>query len=245
MKFRAITISFAIAIAGTAFAGDADPQKAFRHSLNIGVAFTDGNSETMQVNAGLISEGEREGLGSIRAGAEANYAESRTDDDRETTVENARAFAQARKTLTPRTFVSLDLGALRDEIAQIDYRATVAPGLGAYVTKTPRLSLSIDVGPAYVWEKVAGETDDYAAVRFGERVTWAMSDTARLWQSAEYLPKADDWSDFILNAELGVEAALSSRLNLRVALQNRYDSSPGEDLEKNDISLIAGLGLIF
>lgn len=244
MKFMAITVSMAL-LAGAAFAGEGERQKDFRHTLNIGVALTDGNSETTQVNAALISEGEREGLGSIRAGAEVNYAESRTDDGRETTVENARAFTQARKTLSPRTFVSLDLSALRDEIAEIDYRAIVAPGLGSYLIKTPRVTLSIDVGPAYLWEKVAGETDDYAAVRFGERLTFAISETARLWQSAEYIPKADDWSDSILNAELGVEAALTSRMNLRVVLQNRYDNSPAEGLEKNDTSLIAGLGLTF
>ena len=105
--------------------------------------------------------------------------------------------------------------------------------------------MSLDAGPAYIWEDVAGVTDDYVAMRFGQRLEHAFSETANAWQSAEYIPKADDFEDFLLNLEVGAEAALSSRLNLRVVLQNKHDSTPGESLKKNDLVLIGGLSLSF
>jgi len=226
-------------------------QGAFATKLSVGATMTDGNSETMQANASLATEGEKEGLGSVRAGVEANYGETTvtadeagvTTENTDTTIENVRIFSGARKTITPRTFASIDASVLYDDIAQIDYRATVAPGLGVYVVKNESTSLSVDAGPAFIWEEVAGVADDYLAVRFGERVDHAFSKTAKAWQSAEYLPKADDFGDYLLNVEVGAEAAMNSKLNLRLVLQNKHDSTPGEGLEKNDLVLIGGISL--
>ena len=36
-----------------------------------------------------------------------------------------------------------------------------------------------------------------------------------------------------------------ARLNLRLALQNRYDSRPAPELRENDVALLAGLGVTF
>src|SRR6056297_2323955 len=58
-------------------------------------------------------------------GFDANYGESTVDDSKETTVENARLFAGARKTMTERSFWSLNGEYLYDDIADIDYRATL------------------------------------------------------------------------------------------------------------------------
>ena len=216
---------------------------AFKTTLSGGVTLTDGNSETMQANAALLTEGEKEGLGSVRAGVEANYGETTVDEESDTTVNNARAFANAKKTLSPRTFGSVDASILQDDIADIDYRATVGPGLGAYLVKNAKTAFSVEAGPSYIWERVAGENDDYLALRFGERIDQVLSATSKAWQSAEYLPKADDFEDYLLNAEVGIEAAVNARISLRFVLQDKYDSTPAEGREKNDLTLIAGVGV--
>ena len=118
-------------------------QAGFQTSLNIGVTLTDGNSETLQTHAALVTEGEREGLGSLRAGVEGRYGESTIDGDTETTVETAGAFGGLKKTLSPKTYASLDAAALYDDIAEIDYRVVVSPGLGLYLVKEEDLSLSV------------------------------------------------------------------------------------------------------
>lgn len=218
---------------------------AFKNTFSAGLSLTDGNSETLQANATLLTEGEKEGLGSVRAGVEANYGESTVASNKQTTVENVRVFANAKKTVSPRTFAALNGEALYDSIAMIDYRVTLGPGFGVFLVKNGQTSFSIEAGPSYIWEKVAGVKDDYLALRCAERVEHAFSKTAKVWQSFEYLPRLDDFGDYLMTAEVGAEAALNARLNLRIVLQNKYDSTPGAGLEKNDLALIAGISVSF
>lgn len=216
---------------------------SFTNKLSAGITLTDGNSKTLQANASFITEGEKAELGSIRAGIEANYGEATVKDEKDTTVNNARAFANAKKKITPRTFGYLDASILRDDIAEIDYRLAVGPGLGVYLVKNEKMSFSVETGPSYITEKVDGASCDYLALRIAERIDFALSTTAKIWQSAEYLPKPDDFDDYLMNAELGIEATMTTRLNLRLVLQDKYDNVPAAGLKQNDLALIAGISL--
>lgn len=228
-----------IMVAGTVYGAD-----AFDSSLVFGVTLTDGNSETLLANAALLTKGGDEAQASLRAGVEANYGESKTDGQTDTTVENAKAFAHTRKTLSKRTFTYLGAVAIYDDIAEIDYRSTAGPGIGLYFIKTDVTELSLEAGPAYVWEKVAGVRDDYPVLRVEQRFEHALSETARIWQSVEYLPETEDLADnYLINAELGAEAAMNARVKLRLVLQNEYESIPAAGLEKNDLTLISGISV--
>lgn len=229
---------------------------AFKTSLNAGLTMTDGNSDTLAANLALITEGEKAGLGSVIAGIEGNYGESTlsqstTDEatgettvteESEKTVENAKAYANVKKTLSPMTFASLDGSVLYDDIALIDYRALLTPGLGAYLVKNEKRTLALEAGPSYVWEKVDGLSDDYLALRVAERYTCQATETAKLVQTFEYVPEIEDFDNYLLTFEIGLEVAINSHLNLRIVLQDTYDNTPAQDTERNDLSLIAGLG---
>jgi len=240
----------ALAVAGSASAAEKKAAKAeeavkkdgFTTALNAGLTMTDGNSETMAANASLVTEGVKEGLGSMIAGIEGNYGENTVDGVETKTIENVKASANAKKTLSERTFAYLDGSVLTDDIADIDYRATLGPGLGAYLVKNDKRTLSLEAGPSYVWEKVAGATDDYLALRFAERYTCQATKTAKLVQSLEYMPEAEDFDNYLLTGEIGIEAAINDHLSLRVVLQDKYDNTPAAGAERNDVSLIAGLG---
>ena len=245
-------VLMALSLAGTALAAekkvaaDKSEQAArngFATTLSAGLTLTDGNSETLAANAVLKTEGEKEGLGSILAGVEANYGESTVDEVKDTTVENAKAYVNVKKTLSPRTFASLDGSVLYDDVALIDYRATVGPGLGIYLVKNEKRTLTLEAGPAYVWEEVDGASDDYWALRFAERYTCQISKTAKLVQALEYVPAAEDFDDYLLTGEIGLEAAMTDRVSLKVVVQDKYDSTPAAEAEYNDISVIAGVGL--
>lgn len=212
-------------------------------SINLGGSLTRGNSKATQGNVAMTVEGETAGLGSFRAHAEGNYGESEIDGQRTTTVENARASLNVRKDLHERWFIGINTAIRYDELARIDHRFTVGPSLGAYLVKNPRAKLSVELGAMHVWEKTDGQRDDYTAYRAAERVDIVLSDTATLWQSAEYIPQANDFEDYLLVAEVGIAAAINARLTVRVVLQNQYDSRPAADVEKSDLTLIAGIGV--
>lgn len=226
----------------TAKAAKAAEKPTFVSTLNAGLTMTDGNSETLAANASLVTEGEKGGLGSVRAGVEGNYGESTVNDEKETTVENAKVFANVKKTLSLRTFAVLDGSVLYDDVALVDYRATIGPGLGVYLVKTDRHELSLEIGPSYVWEKVDGVKDDFLALRIAERGSCQITANTKLVQAVEYVPNTEDFNDYLVTAEVGVETAMSERWTLRVVLQDKYDSTPADQAEHNDISLIAGVG---
>lgn len=255
---KILVATLAIALAASAAqaaskkkAEEAPAEPAFKTALNVAATLTDGNSETMGVNASLVTEGEKEGLGSIIAGIEGNYAENtvKTVDSEgnvhksdDTTVENAKAYVNVKKTLTEMTFVGLNASGEYDDIAAIDYRFTLGPSLGFYAIKSDRQSLSLEAGPSYVWEKLDGETDDYLALRFAERYEIHLTKTASLVQSLEYLPKIDDFDRYLLNAEVALDVAINDRLSLRFVVQDSYNSEPAADADENDLSLLAGFG---
>ena len=260
MKKIAVMLVLAMAVSASAAEKKADeaaaPKDGWTTALNAGLTMTDGNSETLAANVGLKTEGEKEGLGSVLAGAEFNYGEStvqtKTTDEAgvetvaetdEKTVENAKLFANVKKTLSPRTFMSLDGTAAYDDVADIDYRATLGPGFGAYLVKNARRELTLEAGPAYLWEKIGGARNDYLALRFAERYACQALKNAKLVQSLEYLPEAEDFDNYLLMGEIGIEAAMSEHLNLRVVLQDKYDNTPASGKERNDLSLIAGVGI--
>lgn len=229
-------------VAGAALAQEA-ASSLITNTLNIGFTLTDGNSDTMLLNGSIVSFGDKEGLGSYRAGVEGNYGESKVEGKNETTIENVRGYGNVKKTLSPRTFISLDASALYDDIAKVDYRVIVSPGAGVYLVKNDRLTLSVEAGPAYIAEKLDGVSEDYLALRLGERLDFTISPTAKLWQAAEYLPKVEDFDKYLFNAEIGAEAAINSRLKLRVVFQDKYNNTPAAGKDRNDIALISGLSV--
>ena len=234
-------------------AQEAAPARASKleKSLTLGLNLTDGNSETMLANGNLQIAGEKDLLGSFKVGLEGNYGENTTRSvvdgveikEDETTVSNAKLTGNAKKTLTPRTYAYLDGSVLNDDIADISYRATLGPGLGLFLVKSDSISLSLDAGVLQLWEDVAGASDDYWALRFSQAFEYKFAANSKIWQSVGYTPEAGDFENYLATAEIGVEAPLQGRLNLRVVLQDKYDSEPGEDVKHNALTLIAGVSI--
>ncbi len=225
-------------------------------SISLGATLTDGNSETMLANGSLLIAGEKEKLGSFKTGIEGNYGENTiretvtapdgtvTETERDDkSVANAKAYANVKKTLSPMTFAYLDGSVIHDAMSEIDYRAIVGPGVGMYLIKNDRRNLSVEAGVAQVWEEVADIEDDYLALRLAEVGECKFENGARVWQSIEFMPEVSDFDNHLINAELGVEAPLQGAMNLRVVLQDKYDSEPGAGLERNDLTLIAGVSI--
>jgi len=61
----------------------------------------------------------------------------------------------------------------------------------------------------------------------------------------EFLPQVDKFKNYLLNAELGAEAALTKKLSLRSYIQDNYVNIPAQGHLKNDVKLIAALGYKF
>lgn len=229
--------------ATVALASDATNDPVWKTTLTAGGTLTDGNTETMKGNASLLVEGEKASLGSLRTGAEINYGENKVDGENRTDTDNGKVFANVKKTISPMTFAYGDVTASRDDLANLDYRIVLGPGLGLYAVKSDRTTLSFEAGPSYKWEKKDRVSDDAWTLRAAQRFEFKFSDTSRCWQAAEFLAQFEDLDDNLLNAEVGVEADIMSGLSLRLVVEDKYDNQPSEGKKSNDVSVTAGISL--
>lgn len=248
VAMMAVSAVWAQAQAQTPAATAVAAEPLWKTTVAAGANVTRGNSETMLLNGSVISAFKQEG-NEARVGVEANYGENQvtqgsgTNETKktDTSVNNARVFGEYRRLLSERTYAYGNAELLQDDIANIDYRAMVGPGIGRYFVMDTRQKLSAETGLTYIKTKQGGVTDDTVALRVAERYDLKVGTSAAVWESVEYLPSVDDFSQCLINAELGVEAAMNARLSLRVVLQDKYNSAPATGKDENDLAVVAGL----
>jgi putative salt-induced outer membrane protein len=267
-RFRALTPGLLLAVSAGTFAADAPPGTAatteekpkWQTSAGLGFTYSSGNTENLLVTANIETQRKWE-RNEITLGITGGYGETEvevtdpvtgeTDEETQKNTDYIRGFGQYNRLFTERLYGYFRADALHDDIANVVYRVTLSPGVGYYFIKEERMTLSGEVGPGYVFERLHDEengtydNEDYATLRLSERFEYKISDRARFWQFAEYLPAFEDFSNYTLNAEAGVEADLTTKLSLRLVAQDTYRSEPAPGRKQNDFKLLAGLNYKF
>lgn len=237
-----------LASAGWVRAEEAAKKTGWSTSLSVGANMATGNSETRGLNGSLISEF-TSALYDSRLGIEDNYSSAKTRKEeggvettsKDTTADNTKLFVNIKRKFD-RNYISSDNSLFRDKPADIDSRLVVGLGFGRFLVNNATTKWAGDLGLAYLREDLKDtETDDSVAYRASTRIDQKLTDTSKCWGSAEYITKANDTADYLLNTEAGVEAALSTKLNLRFVIQDRFDSQPPTDREKNDMITTAAI----
>jgi putative salt-induced outer membrane protein YdiY len=225
--------------ASLAAAQPKDPT-AWETTAAVGFDLSSGNSDTMNFRADVLGLRKWD-QNEIRLGGDVSYGE--TDDERST--ENYHAFGQYNRLFAERCYGYLNADARRDLVADVDYRLSLSPGVGYYVIKNDTTSLAFEAGPGLIFEEVGSVSSEYWTLRLAERFEHKFSDRAKLWQSAEYLPQVDRFENYLLTAELGVEAGLTEKLALRAFVQDIYDNEPAPGRKNNDVKFVTQLAYRF
>ena len=226
------------------FAADAaaiEEEPKWETSAAFGFTLTQGNSDTVLATASLLSLKKWE-VHELSAGLNGSYGEVEGLKNNEVlrgTVQYNRLIGDSDSYY----FGKSDL--LHDSVADVEYRLSLSAGYGYYFIKNDKMSLSAEVGPGYIFEKLGSGEDDYLTLRAGERFEYKISDRARLWQSVEYTPQIEDFGNFLLVAEIGIESDLTEKMSLRVSLQDNYDNEPAPGRKSNDLRLVTGVGYKF
>ena len=213
----------------------------------VGFNYTSGNSNVTGLNLNPQASRDFEGE-AWRLEAEYNYgnASDGPNTPRETTKNNFRTWVEYKHTVDDSLYVGSNTNFAWDQIADLNYRVVLNPvSVGSYVVKDDEKTISVDVGPAYVWENIGGETNDFAAARFANRLEWAISSTASFFQGAEYVISFEDSSNYIFNAEAGLQTAITSSVDLLLLVRDYYLNKPAPDRNPNDVMTITGLKMKF
>jgi putative salt-induced outer membrane protein YdiY len=213
---------------------------AWATTAAVGLTLTRGNSETLLFTGNVLSERKWD-QNEVRLGLNGTYGEDRNVKN----AESIQGFGQYNRLFSDRAYGYARVDALHDAIADVEYRVTLSPGAGYYFVRNERTTLSGEVGPGFIMEKQGRETREYFSLRLAERFEHRLNDRVRLWQSLEFLPQVDNWDNFIINAEVGVDTKMTEKLSMRVFALNTYDNEPAPGRERNDLKLVAALAYTF
>jgi putative salt-induced outer membrane protein YdiY len=213
---------------------------AWETSAALGLTLTRGNSDNLLLTGNILSL-KKWDQNEINLGADGTYGEA----DSQKNAESLHGFGQYNRLFTERAFWYIRLDALHDAIADVDYRFTLSPGVGYYFVKQQDTTLRGEVGPGFVYEKQGGDTTGYVTLRLAERFDHKLNDRVKVWQSIEFLPQVDNWDNWILNGEIGVETGLTPKLSLRTYFQDTYDNQPAPGRKQNDLKLVTALAYKF
>ena len=201
-----------------------------------GISLAQGNADSVAYSLqGLATyEGEHwEGL----VGAEYFFSEN----EGVTGSDSIRVFGQGQRLLTDRIYIGLAGQYLRDRVADLDYRVDTAGVLGYHLIKNDRTTLSIEAGPGYTWENQGGNEDDYASLRFAQRFEHQINKRSKIWQSAVFTPEIEDFENYNLIIEAGLDVLLTQQWSFRTGVRYLYDNTPAAGQQSDDVTLTAGL----
>ena len=203
----------------------------WKRSLEAGLSTASGNSDMLRYDGSASAAKETdENYFFLEAGG--RYGES----DNETDAANATGEGKIQHRLSERNYAALAGHVRHDQIVDLSYRARGSLSLGHHFIWTDRVVLSAEAGPGYVSEKKGGEKEGFVAGRVGQYLEILVADNLQIWQSAEWVQNLEDGAVYFVNAEIGLETVLTGNLNLRISLEDAYDSQPAEGKESNDLT---------
>lgn len=211
--------------------------KLWEGSFTIGLDGAEGNNQAMNLHTGFNAKRKTE-LHLLYLDLDYNR---RTTNNTNTAN---RLFSLARyERLLHETPWSLFVEATGeyDEFQDFNFRVTSHAGVGYWLFKTERASLKERFGSGFSHE-IGGPKDNYYAPEMilGLDYERRVGDRQKLVATVDYMPDETDFTEFRLNSLAGWEFLINqeSNLSLRLAVRNRYNSSPGAALP-NDLDYAA------
>jgi putative salt-induced outer membrane protein len=222
-----------LALAVPALAQDT-PEPAWKGTLGLSYVATSGNTDTRTLGLDLGFDRRPEPWG-----LEIRAAVLRAEQDGDTTAERYGASFKGKRALGDRWEVFAGVGADKDAFAGYDLRALLAGGGTYKALLGPKHLLSFDAGLTWTREDLvalqtdAGEVDqptnDYLGGLLGLNYAWQISATSKLSERLVWYPNFDVSSDWRGVSETAVQAAVSSRLALKLGYLVRYDNEPAQE----------------
>lgn len=232
MKFLSVCVVFALLLSGNALA----EESPWEFTGAAGLAYSGGNSDSatysVQFLGSYITETEEAYLG-------LDYFYS--EDGAVRATDSLKIFSQYNHDISERFYIGAYGGYFRDSVANIEYRIDPSLLLGYRLINKEDVKLAFEAGPGYTWRERGGIKSDFATLRFSEKFEYHFNKTTKFWQSLAFTPRVNDFSDYLLDFDIGIETRLSSQWSLRTFARHRIDSMPSVGTGRSDTSLILGV----
>jgi putative salt-induced outer membrane protein YdiY len=139
--------------------------------------------------------------------------------------------------LNKKWYLYSGLGFEHDKFADLTLRTTVSAGSGYQIYETDRTNLSIEAGPAYIWEDYdTSEDQNYAAAHWGLRFDHYLVEA---WKLQAFHKHTLDWSvedasAYLFKSETGLRIPIFDSLQATMQVNFDRNNNPAAGAKKND-----------
>jgi putative salt-induced outer membrane protein YdiY len=180
------------------------------------------------------------------AGADYNVANTGRTRDNVTTTDNMDAMIEYDKYLTEKFFGYGNIGYLHDRIAALNVQLTPGLGVGYQWFEQPDFNFSTEGGITYLYQdfRTSGVQQD-VAFRLAYHIDKAINDKVSVFNDAEFIAALEDPSNYVINADAGIQANLTKNFFSQFKVQYRRNDRPAPGLLKDDLDFLLGVGWKF
>lgn len=214
-------------------------------SIDAGLSGSTGNSEnfSLRVNAG--ADRIIEDVAETRLSARYTYKSDNGNDTDNRFEANARhdwLFAESPWRAFARASYEYD------EFQDYDHRISAGGGLGYEFIDNDTTLLVGRIGAQGTWELGRADGDRFTPEGIlGIDFEHQLTERQKIYFTGDYLPALDDFWRYRVVARAGWEILIDPDANLflKAGVENRYDSSPGPDTDRNDLDYFLTVGTTF
>lgn len=137
-------------------------------------------------------------------------------------------------------------GAGYDEVRRLDLQFQESAGMGYKIFQKPKFNMNGELGAQYQGFYYANSPDrDVYSIRFGEDLTWVISQKLTIRQTLAFMPSVDDFTDFRVRYTMNFSYPLLKRTTLNMNIIDDYDSRPAFGVNNNDLTIQTTIGISF
>jgi len=239
MRMRNTVVTLTLALLASRVAWAEEPPDKL--SLGLSYLATSGNSSSQTAGVDLAYKHRFDPWG-IEAFANFLRAEQAG------TLTAKRLFLGVRGTraLTAELGLFLEGSYLQDQFAGLDPRLLVAGGATYKLLKGPVHELAFDAGLTWTRDELVDDgSRSYAGALAAARYAWNISKTAKFTENLSFFPSFEQGSDWRIESQTGLQAAISTSVALKFTYGFRYANRPVSGFGKTDtqtaVSLVVNL----
>lgn len=216
---------------------DESPEKAglwgalWSGNVNLGGNLRTGNSETNGINADASAKAR---WTKHRAEIKGDY--NRQEEEGNITVDDRSLSLAHDYFYSEKWFVASSAGAEQDEIDLLDYRLTLASGLGYQAYERDDLNLQFTLGPGYQLEEFEDGSDDKKVI-----AKWSADydqkfydDFFRLFHEHDITTPFDDFDSFLFQSSSGIRIPVKQGVVASGRVDFDCDNAPAEGVREED-----------
>lgn len=225
------------------------PDNQWRYLFTAGANAATGNNESVALN--LSAEAARvSATDKWTFLGQAAYAHA----DGETQTERFALGTQYARDLTPVWFGWGTLDGLRDKLANLSSRMSVASGVGYHLIRNEQTTFDVTGGLGYSRDRFIEPTEIDGSRRDGygrlelvlaEESNHKLTQTTSLRQRLALYPNLRDTGEYRASFDTNVTVAMTKDMNLTAGLSVRHNSDPGVGVKKTDAMFITGVSFRF